>query len=69
MAIRKVFTDETSKLEVYVNEDNNLYLEVGLLDGDEYSGFITLNLEDAEAFRSEIDNYINTIISNGKKGN
>lgn len=66
MPTRKIFADDNSKLELYVNADNKLYIEVASREDAELSGFIVLDQEDVEELQVEISNYLTHIKSNGK---
>lgn len=49
MAKRTIFTDENeNELETYVNADGKLFINVGQLKDQYYSGYITLEKEDVE---------------------
>ena len=43
----KVFANETSEMKVYVNNDNDVYIDIAFLDNpDNFFGYITLNKSD-----------------------
>ncbi len=65
MSTRKIFTDEDSTLQAYVNKDQNLFMEIIYRGNMDSSGFIVLSVEDAEALVIEIKNYIKEIRSSG----
>lgn len=65
MATRKIFTDGASRLDIYVNDDNKLFMEIAYIEDGNCSGFITLPIEDVKELRNEIDNYINQLQLNG----
>ncbi|GAB0156515.1 hypothetical protein CHRYSEOSP005_17800 [Chryseobacterium sp. Alg-005] len=49
MPKRTIFTDENdNEMELFVNQNGELYVAVGKLKEDYYNGFITLNQEDVE---------------------
>lgn len=64
MEIRSEEEDNDSVLKLWVNNKENIYLEVGQLDGEDapyYSGFITLTTSDARALIGELKRLINEI--------
>lgn len=65
MAHRQIFADEESKMDLYVNQDNRLFMEIVYMEDTERSGFITLPVEDVEVLQQELSKYLTQMKSNG----
>ena len=64
MPIQKLFTDESSDLKMYVNTENNLFIDISHRDDEDYSGMIVLDLEDAIEMQKELSECINQMKPN-----
>lgn len=58
MATRKVFFDDNSTMDVYVNTVSKLFIQIGLSGGDNNPSYVVLDTEDVEELQKEISNYL-----------
>lgn len=63
MATRKIFVDENSKMDVYINDQNKLYIDIA--HDEEQFGFITLDEDDVAELIVDLTEYLKQMKEDG----